>query len=99
MIYQCSDAAISAARDTCPIVTATHPLPPAGSRMESTGEPGRVHCSEAFRDRLAGRTVDLRFDLRGHSVFVKGKGAMTTYWLTRAPAISASVTSATVQEV
>ena len=58
-----------------------------------------MHCSEAFRDRLAGRTVDLRFDLRGHSVFVKGKGAMTTYWLTRAPAISASVTSATVQEV
>jgi adenylate cyclase len=53
------------------------------SRMESTGEPGRIHVSEAFARQL---TIDpltaasLTLSPRG-MVEVKGKGAMQTYWL------------------
>jgi class 3 adenylate cyclase len=53
------------------------------SRMESTGEPGRIHVSEAFAKRLDAvpqppDTITLT--PRG-MVEVKGKGAMQTYWL------------------
>ncbi len=67
------------------------------SRMESTGEPGRIHVSEAFAIALtrleletgatAGADVisdapyhDFTLTERG-SIDVKGKGAMTTFWL------------------
>ena len=51
------------------------------SRMESTGEPGRIQVSSEFHEHLGsqaslnGRTVE-----RG-TIEVKGKGTMTTYWL------------------
>jgi class 3 adenylate cyclase len=65
------------------------------SRMESTGEPGRIHVSEAFAAALrsvdSGRwTVDNTNDSMTHDsvtlqqrgeITVKGKGPMTTYWL------------------
>jgi class 3 adenylate cyclase/tetratricopeptide (TPR) repeat protein len=65
------------------------------SRMESTGEPGRVQVSEAFAavlngERTEGRNgekakrregeKDVEVILRG-TIDIKGKGAMTTYWL------------------
>jgi len=59
------------------------------SRMESTGEPGRIQVSSEFYEQLSSRdslpVSDLRspkFTERGE-VNVKGKGTMTTYWLER----------------
>ena len=56
------------------------------SRMESTGEPGRIHVSEFFADALRdwkgleGTGRDWKVVERG-MVEVKGKGQMQTYWL------------------
>ncbi|MGB3239047.1 MAG: adenylate/guanylate cyclase domain-containing protein [Geitlerinemataceae cyanobacterium] len=47
------------------------------SRMESQGEPGRIHVSAATFDRLNDR---YEFEKRG-DIDIKGKGMMTTYWL------------------
>jgi adenylate cyclase len=47
------------------------------SRMESQGEAGRIHVSAATYDRLHDR---YEFEKRGE-IDIKGKGAMTTYWL------------------
>jgi len=49
------------------------------SRMESTGEPGRIHVSQAFAQALSGREGDGLRE-RG-TLVVKGKGQMKTYWL------------------
>ncbi|CAB9522230.1 Receptor-type guanylate cyclase gcy [Seminavis robusta] len=51
------------------------------SRMETTGEPGRIHCSEETAEILmsAGRSKWLT--QREDQVIAKGKGALTTYWL------------------
>ncbi len=69
------------------------------SRMESTGEPGRIQCSEAFASSLACARDDndtlvipsaseepwnYRTVERG-TIDIKGKGKMTTYWLEAAP--------------
>jgi class 3 adenylate cyclase len=65
------------------------------SRMESHGEPGRIHVSEAFTlaldPRLRGDdgeshslTPDSLTLLKRGLTEVKGKGPMTTYWLERA---------------
>lgn len=48
------------------------------SRMESTGEAGRIHCSETVRVRLGDRFA---FEPRG-TIAVKGKGEMPTFFLT-----------------
>jgi adenylate cyclase len=45
--------------------------------MESHGEPGRVHVTEATYQRLKDK---YELELRG-MVPIKGKGMMTTYWL------------------
>jgi class 3 adenylate cyclase/Flp pilus assembly protein TadD len=57
------------------------------SRMESHGEPGRIQVSEAFADAVKGEQAkgrkgerDIEVVLRG-TIDIKGKGAMTTYWL------------------
>jgi adenylate cyclase len=47
------------------------------SRMESSGEPGRIQVSEASYRLLA---RDFLLEERG-LVAIKGKGAMKTYWL------------------
>ncbi len=47
------------------------------SRLESSGEPGRVHVSEAFRESL---TETLTFEERGE-VDLKGVGKTRTHWL------------------
>lgn len=57
-------------------------------RMESTGEPLRIHASESCRDLLL-RLGGYRLTARGE-VEVKGKGAMRTFWLEgEDPAVSA----------
>ncbi len=50
------------------------------SRMESTGEPGRIHVTEAFAEGATPHTFAFTFIERG-KIDIKGKGPMTTYWL------------------
>jgi class 3 adenylate cyclase/NAD(P)-dependent dehydrogenase (short-subunit alcohol dehydrogenase family) len=50
------------------------------SRMESHGVPGQIHCTEAVFTRLQAR---YRFQPRG-VIDVKGKGPLSTYFLTEA---------------
>ncbi|OQV20223.1 Atrial natriuretic peptide receptor 1 [Hypsibius exemplaris] len=52
------------------------------SRMESTGEPMKVQTTQSTKDLLTEMQSDFKITLRGQ-VDVKGKGQMTTYWLTR----------------
>lgn len=47
------------------------------SRMESHGQPGKIHCSETVYDELAGI---YKFERRG-AIDIKGKGKMDTYFL------------------
>lgn len=47
------------------------------SRMESHGEAGKIHCTEAVMKRLEGR---YEFEQR-EPLEIKGKGQMTTYFL------------------
>jgi class 3 adenylate cyclase/Tfp pilus assembly protein PilF len=51
------------------------------SRMESHGEPGRIHVSEAFADTLTPCFPDSLTLVKRSITEVKGKGPMTTYWL------------------
>jgi len=48
------------------------------SRMESTGEPGRIQVTASTYDRIKTKFL---FEERG-TVSIKGRGEMTTYWLT-----------------
>ncbi|VXD24890.1 Multi-sensor Hybrid Histidine Kinase [Planktothrix serta PCC 8927] len=47
------------------------------SRMESSGEPGRIQVTEATYERIKHQ---YNFEKRG-KISIKGKGEMTTYWL------------------
>ena len=63
------------------------------SRMESTGEAGRIQASASTAEalRAAGASHTLRF--RG-KVAAKGKGEMETFWLERGPNEAQSGTAA-----
>ncbi|XP_071034347.1 guanylate cyclase 32E isoform X3 [Parasteatoda tepidariorum] len=50
------------------------------SRMESSGLPLKIHCSEACKE-LLDRLGGYKFEDRG-LISVKGKGDMSTFWLT-----------------
>ncbi len=50
------------------------------SRMESSGEAGKVHISEAVYEALKHHTEEFLFEERGE-ILVKGKGSMRTYFL------------------
>ncbi len=50
------------------------------SRMESTGEPGRIHVTEAFALGATPDEFSFRCIERG-TIDIKGKGLMKTYWL------------------
>ena len=47
------------------------------SRLEATGEPGRIHVSSSFR---TGSEATMNFELRGE-VSIKGVGTTVTHWL------------------
>ncbi|MEM9542666.1 MAG: adenylate/guanylate cyclase domain-containing protein [Cyanobacteria bacterium P01_E01_bin.42] len=47
------------------------------SRMESTGEPGKIQVTEIIYEKLSDRYL---LEKRG-TMEIKGKGAMVTYWL------------------
>ena len=49
------------------------------SRMESSGEPGRIHVTERVRSELLD---EFEFTPRGE-LSIKGKGPMSTYFLER----------------
>jgi len=53
------------------------------SRHESTGEPGKIHCSRVTYEQLKNRGATSNYDIveRG-LVEMKGKGKQLTYWLT-----------------
>jgi class 3 adenylate cyclase len=57
------------------------------SRMESNGEPGRIHISEQTAKELAAKGRSSWVTPRPDMVEVKGKGEMQTYW-----AVSRTVT-------
>ncbi len=48
------------------------------SRMESSGEPGRIHISDAMARALSGAPFHI---VERGTITVKGKGEMTTHWL------------------
>ena len=50
------------------------------SRMQSTGEPGRIQITSATRTLLETQGDDFQCEVRG-VIEVKGKGSMETYWL------------------
>ena len=47
------------------------------SRLESSGEPGRIHVSDTFKEGL---TDTMTFSERGE-INIKGVGLTRTYWL------------------
>ena len=50
------------------------------SRMESTGEPGKIQVSSEFHTSMKGRGDSFILEKRG-TILVKGKGECLTYWL------------------
>lgn len=50
------------------------------SRMESTSEQGRIHCSERAATLLRIQSPELPIRCRG-KIDVKGKGEMITFWV------------------
>lgn len=51
------------------------------SRMESTGEPGRVQVSEETAQELRSKGKEQWLTARRDKVTAKGKGSLQTYWL------------------
>eukprot|EP00980_Cylindrotheca_fusiformis_P028132 scaffold22583_cov106-Cylindrotheca_fusiformis.AAC.3 len=56
------------------------------ARMEQTGEPHRIHLSQASADLLKEAGLGRWIMPRSTKIFVKGKGDMQTYWLRRTKA-------------
>ncbi len=52
------------------------------SRMESSGEGGKIHCSEDFVRHVQQRSTQFHFVERGE-IPIKGKGIMRTYFLSQ----------------
>jgi ubiquitin carboxyl-terminal hydrolase 48 len=55
------------------------------SQMESTGSPAMIHCSEAFARLLQvnEKWHDIAVQKRSTAIEVKGKGEMSTFWVSR----------------
>ncbi|GKY91563.1 hypothetical protein MPSEU_000128200 [Mayamaea pseudoterrestris] len=51
------------------------------ARIETNGEKGRVHLSQATADALLAAGKDKWFIAREEKVYAKGKGELQTYWL------------------
>eukprot|EP00980_Cylindrotheca_fusiformis_P017298 scaffold5354_cov110-Cylindrotheca_fusiformis.AAC.3 len=57
------------------------------ARMESSGEPNRIQVSQVTADWLAEAGLNRWIIPRSTKTFVKGKGEMQTYWLTKSSKI------------
>lgn len=64
------------------------------SRMETTGQAGRIHVSESVRALLP----DERWEARG-GVFAKGKGTLDTYFLAMDEGAAAAAAAAAAAKV
>lgn len=64
------------------------------SRMESNGTPGRIQCSEETAAELLRHGKGAWLSQREDKIFAKGKGELTTYWVTPR-SIKSSAVSAT----
>jgi class 3 adenylate cyclase len=62
------------------------------SRMESNGERGRIHASQATADELIARGKSSWLVARQDKILAKGKGEMQTYWVNPQSAASTHVT-------
>lgn len=65
------------------------------SRMETTGQPGRIHISEETANELISKGHRDWLSTRQDVVTAKGKGELLTYWLNPTPAESARTFSST----
>ena len=65
------------------------------SRMESTGQPGLIHISQATADALKASGKSNWYSPREDMVEVKGKGLMQTYWVNVETAPSATTRHST----
>ena len=51
------------------------------SRMETTGQPGRIHASQTTADELISSGKGDWLEAREEEIVAKGKGKMQTYWV------------------
>lgn len=51
------------------------------SRMESTSEAGRIHCSDSAYKALKAHAPEIQCQKRADLGAIKGKGKMTTYFV------------------
>ena len=51
------------------------------SRMETTGQPGRIHASQTTADELISSGKSDWLEAREEEIVAKGKGKMQTYWV------------------
>ena len=51
------------------------------SRIESAGEPGRIHCSKETADLIVAAGKAKWVEKRENTIYTKGKGEMQTYWI------------------
>lgn len=63
------------------------------SRIESTGQPNRIHISSDTADLLRKAGKEYWIKAREKTVEAKGKGIMSTYWLESSPRTGTSVHS------
>ena len=75
------------------------------SRMESNGQPGRIHCSEETANALREAGKEQWLTPREDRIVAKGKGELQTFWInvgssgTRASVISGSEENPEVKEI
>ncbi|CAB9498281.1 Receptor-type guanylate cyclase gcy [Seminavis robusta] len=67
------------------------------SRMESNGEPNRIHCSEETAKLLAAAGKEQWIIPREDKIFAKGKGELQTFWVhpSSTPSLASAISGVT----